>query len=174
MNENLLAAIIVSVLVLGAAVIVISSNEAQRRHKASSASTLYATKKDAMPLVAPTISIQGNPTEVVRSGDEVSVIVARKETAPSVLSTSDILRLVAEGMVVEEALGETVSAGIMRFTDREMRVLLTPAIRALVVTRLAELRASETFGPIQETQDPTLCRTCVYRAMCPIGRVKAG
>ena len=167
---------VVGGLLICALIAALSVNEARRRLALPTlAATLYdGAAKDAAPLIAHSIMVEGRPTAVERTADgAVTVLCARSGLAPPVASSADVMRLGIEMLVAEEALGVTVMAGLLRFQDRSLTIPHTPLLRALVSARLGELRAADGDGPRLTRQDPTVCRACAYRAMCAIGRINA-
>ncbi|MBA3824111.1 MAG: hypothetical protein H0X24_09470, partial [Ktedonobacterales bacterium] len=161
--------------VVALALLVLSLNEGQRRQRIVAPQTILydATTADG-PLVAHAHRMQGRPARVERAADGViTVSVDRVGTPAAVATPVEVLWLTAEALVAEEALGVTVSNGTLRHADRDLTVPITPALRALTLHALSELRASEAQGPRISRQDPQTCRGCGYRAMCAIGRINA-
>ena len=176
MSVDCLAGLVILGLMLAALLGILSTNEAQRRMRTTAAATtLYdGLAPDASPLVAHGLRMEGHPTRVARATDgTVTIELAQATSAPTVATTPDVLRLTAEALVAEEALDITITLGTLRFTDRSLVVPITPALRALVLQRLGELRAAEAHGPHLTRQERSVCRACAYRAMCAIGRVNA-
>jgi CRISPR-associated exonuclease Cas4 len=176
MNNDLLVTLIVGACLLAIAIMLISSNEALRRQatSASSSTILYERVPDqAHPLVAHAYGLEGQPTLIIREGEQVSVILDRAGDAPPRPLPGDVIQVAAECIVAEEALGETVQHGVLRFANGDIGIPLTSALRSLVLRRLEEMRACEGQGPQIAQQDPAICQECGYRAMCPIGRMAA-
>ncbi len=156
--------------------LILSLNESWRRHAAlPTAKILYdGLAAGAVPLVAHTHGLHARPTLVERLDDGLArVVMACQGTPPAVPSAAQALWLTACAIAAEEALAITISVGILRYAERDIAMPITPALRALLLRRLAELRQAQEGGPHLTRQDPTVCRACVYHAMCPIGRVNA-
>ena len=176
MSVDCLAGLVILGILLAALLIILSANEVQRRMRVTlTATMLYdGLAPDASPLVAHMLRMEGRPALVTRALDgSVTVELIQAASGPTVAATPDVLRLTAEALVAEEALGITITHGALRFTDRTLTMPITPALRALVMQRLAELRAAEAHGPHLTRQEGSVCRACAYRAMCAIGRVNA-
>lgn len=175
MNLDCLAGLVILGLLVATLLIVLSANETRRVQGANAGIILYDGQlPDAAPLVAHALHLAAQPTLVSRAADgSVTVIVAIQAPTPTVVRTPMVVRLVAEALVAEEALGVRVTRGIVQFRDRMVVVPITPALRALVLHQLALLRAAEDHGPRLNRQEASVCRTCAYRAMCAIGRANA-
>jgi hypothetical protein len=160
---------------VAAALVVLSLNEGQRRGQDDPPPTvLYDAETADGPLIAHAHRMQGYPMRVERGErGTISVVVPRVGPAAAVATPAEVMRLAAEALVAEEALGVTVARGILRHVERDLAVPITPALRALALHALGELRASEGQGPRLTGQDPATCRACGYRAMCAIGRINA-
>jgi len=175
MMGDLVGVAVVLGALLAAALVVLSLNEGQRRGQdAIPAAVLYDAETADGPLIAHAHRMQAHPMRVER-GEQgtISVIVSRVGLPAAVATPVEVLRLAAEALVTEEALGVTVALGILRHAERDLAVPITPALRALALHALGELRASEGQGPRLTGQDPAICRACGYRAMCAIGRINA-
>ncbi len=174
MGDLVGVAVVVGAL-LAAALAVLSTNESRRRERAAApAAILYDAATADGPLVAHAHRMQGRPLVVERMADgTITVTVARLGPPAAVATPSEVMRLAAEALVAEEALGVTVARGILRHAERDLAVPITPALRALALHGLGELRASEAQGPRLTRQDPATCRACGYRAMCAVGRINA-
>ncbi|HKD74825.1 MAG TPA: hypothetical protein VKB76_04995 [Ktedonobacterales bacterium] len=176
MTVDVLALIIAAAFVVAGLIVALTTNDARRKADVAqpAATTLYdGTAAGAPPLVAHTIMLQGQPDNVTRTADGVVVTLLRKGLAPPVATPADVVQIAAEMIVVEESLGVKVSRGELRYQDRSLRIPFVPALRALALQRLADLRACDGRGPNLTRQDPIVCRACAYRAMCAIGRVNA-
>jgi hypothetical protein len=176
MNGDLVGIAVVVGALMAAALVVLSTNEIRRRAGASStASVLYDAATADGPLIAHAHRMQAQPTAVERAADgTISVTAARVGPYAAVATPTEVMRLTADALVAEEALGVVVARGILRHPERDLSVTITPSLRALALHALAELRASEAQGPQMTRQDPATCRACAYRAMCAIGRINAG
>ena len=177
MTMDGIALIIVGVLLAAGLIAILTTNEARRlapRTKPAATLLYDGAAAGAVPLVAHSLLLQGNPQAILREADgSIIVVLARTGTAPPVAKPSDAIQLAGEMLVAEEALGVTVTGGLLRYQDRALGIPLTPALRALALQRLAELRACDEQGPQLTRQDPVVCRACAYRAMCAIGRINA-
>lgn len=176
MSGELLAALVAAIIIIAALGFALTANAARDATKPElPARTIYdGTLASATPLVAHTLGLEGQPTAVTREADgTIAVIIARAGTAPPTPSTAEVIRLAAETLVAEEALGVRVQSGILRYSDRQISVAMAPALRELALRRLGEIRASDERGPRLERQNPNICRACAYRSMCAIGRINA-
>lgn len=174
MSADLIGALAALAVALAALLIALSLNDARREQAAPPPTILYDGRDAAGPLVALGLGLTGRPDQVAQAHDgAVAVILRRAGRAPAVASAADSLQCAAECLAVEEALGVRSARGILRYDDRDLAVISTPALRDLVLRRLGEVRASEARGPVVARQEPAVCRACAYRAMCAIGRANA-
>ena len=163
---------VVVVVLVVAALAILSTNEGWQRQHAELPPTVLYDGAAGGPLVAHAHRLSGHPALVERTANgSISVIVERSGPFAAVATPREVLRLAAEALVAEEALGVTVARGILRHPERDLALPITPALRALALRQLADLRASEGQGPRLTHQDATICHACAYRAMCAIGRL---
>jgi hypothetical protein len=172
----MLPILIVLVLLVTGCALILSLNESWRRHAAQPAAKIIydGRKPGATPLVAHAHGLSARPTLVEQLDDgTMQIIMACQGAPPPVASAAQALWLTASAVAAEEALAIAIGAGILRYPERDILVAITPALRAMLARRIEELRQAEDGGPHLARQDPTVCRACVYHAMCPIGRVNA-
>ncbi len=175
MTGAMVATIVTGALVVATLLIALTVNDARRLSQPPPPEVvLFDGTVAGPPLVAHALALSGRPAAVVRAAAGAVVgPPARAGPAPPGVSPPPALALAADMLVVAEALDVTPARGEIRYRDRALALPLTPALRALALRRLAEVRASDELGPQIARQDPTVCRACAYRAMCAIGRVNA-
>lgn len=175
MNGNLLASSIAIAIIITAAVLLMTHHELQlRRTMPVEKDILYDGElSTAQPLLSHVHGIQAQPTAVEKLATETQVVYRRGERSPAIPSKADVLLLSSTAVTAEEALGIKIDAGILRYSDRELRVPITPALRAIVLRHATNIRADDLSGPRLTRQDPTECRVCIHRSMCAIGKINA-
>jgi CRISPR/Cas system-associated exonuclease Cas4 (RecB family) len=172
MSDNLISTLIVIALISALILFTLSFNESKRiPPPPPSREILYdSSKKDSKLLVADTYQLEARPMLVIREGEETRIVLSYDKESPPATSPTDIMRIAAESIVVAEALHVSPTIGIIQYTDRELRVPITPALHELAIKRLIELRASETKIPILKQQDPQICQVCFFHSICSVGR----
>ena len=168
MNIDLLGAIIALAFVAITLLIALTSND--RRPEAPATTKVHHDHARG-PLVAHALALTAQPDQVVTLADGTVAIIAHLTgLAPAMVPRAAALTQAATALVVEEALGVAPTRAIWRYQDRDLDLLLTPALRDLARRRIAVIRANEDHGPTLTRQDVALCRACAYRSLCPIGR----
>lgn len=176
MTVDIITILIAGALIVAGSVAILTTNEARRLRVTTTPPTqLYdGAAADAPALVAPSLMLEGHPDAVTREADGAIVVTLTcAGTAPPVAAPPALIRLAGEMLAAEEALGVTVTRGLLRYQDRALVIPLSPALRTLAQQCLMELRACEGAGPHMTRQEPATCRACAYRAMCAIGRINA-
>lgn len=119
------------------------------------------------PLFSQRYRLTGKPDYVLKlSGRYVPVEVkpARRAAQPY---ASDLMQLAAYCLLVEETTGQSPPYGLLRYRDTSFRMDYTPAVRAELLSTIAEMRAAlEEESCARSHNDPRRCYGCGFVAMC--------
>jgi CRISPR/Cas system-associated exonuclease Cas4 (RecB family) len=73
------------------------------------------------------------------------------------------------GLLVEDALGKPVSDGVLRYSDLEVRIDVTPERRQWIAGILAEICGARSNGSLAHNHNsPARCRHCSLRGSCHV------
>ncbi|MFL6230947.1 MAG: CRISPR-associated protein Cas4 [Pyrinomonadaceae bacterium] len=120
-------------------------------------------------LVSRRFGLTGRPDYLVRSSEGVVPVEAKSARRPAngVPYDSHLMQLAAYCLLVEDALGETVPYGVMRYADGEARVEYTPELRETLLELIEEMREARDAEEVHRSHDePRRCASCGYRDVC--------
>jgi len=130
-------------------------------------------RKQERPLVSERLALVGRPDYLIESEDHVVPVEVKSATCPAGGRPYDshVAQLAAYCLLVEDVLGATVTYGIVKYRDREVRVEYTPELResalALIDEMKAEMAAAAAGEEVHRShEDPRRCAGCSLRDVC--------
>lgn len=120
------------------------------------------------PLYSRRHNLSGRPDYLVRTRGGVVPVEAKSAARPPAGPyDSHVFQLAAYCLLVEDALGESVPYGLVRYRDGESRVEYTPALREELLALLEEMRAAREADEVHRSHDePRRCARCAVREHC--------
>jgi len=117
--------------------------------------------------------LAGRPDVLLRAADGTLLPVELKHRPAPAAGPfpSHLVQLGAYCLLVEEATGRSPPFGVLRYTDREVRVAWDPGLRARVIGTLDHVR--ETYDGRAEPT-PGKCRGCVWSDRCDASLATGG
>jgi CRISPR-associated exonuclease Cas4 len=120
-------------------------------------------------LVSRRYGLTGRPDYLVRTDEGVVPVEAKSTRRPAngLPYDSHLMQLAAYCLLVEDALGESVPYGVMRYSDGEVRVEYTPELRETLLELIDEIREARDAEEVHRSHDePRRCASCGYRDVC--------
>jgi CRISPR-associated exonuclease Cas4 len=119
-------------------------------------------------LVAHRYRLCGRPDYIIRTKTgAIPVEVKSRHCGAHGPYPSEKAQLYAYCLLVEEALGLTVTEGVLEYPNRKYRVPFGPQERGEIITLLDEMHAALHHQRIPRSHnEPRRCRACGVRASC--------
>lgn len=120
-------------------------------------------------LVSRRYGLTGRPDYLVRTNEGIVPVEAKSTRRPAMGQPYDshLMQLAAYCLLVEDALGESVPYGVMRYADGEVRVEYTPELRETLLELIEEIREARDAEDVHRSHDePRRCASCGYRDVC--------
>lgn len=126
-----------------------------------------AWERVAQPLFSRRYALTGKPDYIVENaGNKIPVEVKPNRVAPAPYH-SDVLQLVAYGLLLEETFGAPPAYGLLKYRDVVFEIDLTKDLRAELLATLNALRRDATARDVARSHtEPQRCRGCGFRATC--------
>lgn len=126
-------------------------------------------------LISDQVPLLGKPTYVMKLPDGRMVPVEVKHTTQNALkpASQHILQIAAYCLILEDYSELPPTHGIVRYTDREFTIDYTPSLRKKVLRLLEEMAlCNEKQPPPLQKQKASVCKTCIFKPICPVGQAK--
>jgi CRISPR-associated protein Cas4 len=126
-------------------------------------------ERQEKPLLSHRHGLVGRPDYLVRTDAGIVPVEAKSATCPpnGVPYESHLMQLVSYCLLVEDALGEPVPYGVIRYSDRQLRVDYTDELRETLLALLAEMREARLAEDVHRSHDERArCAACSYRSIC--------
>ena len=126
-------------------------------------------ERQEKPLLSHRYGLVGRPDYLVQTDEGVVPVEAKSTTCPAsgVPYESHLMQLACYCLLVEEATGEGVPYGVIRYRDRQLRVDYTDELRESLLELLAEMREARQAEDVHRSHDETArCAACSYREIC--------
>ena len=126
-------------------------------------------ERQEKPLLSHRHGLTGRPDYLVRTDEGIVPVEAKSTNCPAngVPYESHLMQLASYCLLVEEATGERVPFGVVRYRDRQLRVDYTDELRENLLELLAEIRAARAADEVHRSHDEAArCAPCRYREMC--------
>ena len=150
----------------------------QRRSGLPRARVVATDTGAGRPLTEPLFSRQyglaGRPDYVIEERGRIIPVEVKPSRRSPQPQPSDVLQLLAYCLLVEETW-QRPPYGLLRYATGTFRIDYTPAARALLLDRIAEVRTARTGrdpaarsaqGLPRSHDDPARCAACGFRAQC--------
>lgn len=123
------------------------------------------------PLYARRYRLAGKPDYLVQ--DETGVIIPIEVKPNRVASEprlSDLMQLMAYGLLVEEHLGARPAYGLLKYREIVFKIDFTEELRAELIELLQEMRQARRAQNVPRSHaDARRCQVCGYRENCGEG-----
>ncbi len=114
-----------------------------------------------------TYRLTGRPDYIVEINGELVPVEVKSGRMPRGPLFSHILQTAAYCLLLEEEEGRT-TYGILRYRDVEHEIEYSKDLKALLISKLEEMRTSRTSGTLHRNHNrPGKCRSCSRRSLCP-------
>ncbi|MDT7602026.1 MAG: CRISPR-associated exonuclease Cas4 [Acidobacteriota bacterium] len=120
-------------------------------------------------LVSRRYGLTGRPDYLVRTREGIVPVEAKSTRRPAsgLPYDSHLMQLAAYCLLVEDALGERVPYGVMRYSDGEVRVEYTPELRETLLELIEEIKEARDAQEVHRSHDERQrCARCGYRDVC--------
>lgn len=119
------------------------------------------------PLISRRYALVGTPDYLLESRSGVIPIEVKPGRTADEPYASDLMQLAAYCLLVEETTGRAPPYGLLRYATHTFRLEYTPAIRAELLTILADMDADRLAADVPRSHDqPARCRGCGFYAQC--------
>lgn len=120
------------------------------------------------PLFSRRYQLTGKPDYIV--GDEAGAMIPIEVKPNRNLSQprhSDMMQLMAYGILVEEKFGARPDYGLLKYREQVFQIEFTVELRAEFFEILQEMRIARGAANVPRSHDdPTICKYCGYRDEC--------
>ena len=126
-------------------------------------------ERQEQPLLSRRLNLVGRPDYLVETDEGVVPVEAKSARCPAggVPHASHVMQLAAYCLLVEDTLGARVPYGVVRYSDREVRVDFTPEVRERLLALLEEMRAARAAEEVHRShEEPLRCARCSFRDNC--------
>ncbi|HJR09536.1 MAG TPA: CRISPR-associated protein Cas4 [Pyrinomonadaceae bacterium] len=126
-------------------------------------------ERQEKPLLSHRHGLIGRPDYLVRTDEGIVPVEAKSTTCPAngMPYESHLMQLASYCLLVEEALGERVPFGVIRYRDRQLRVDYTDELRETLLELLAEMREARGADEVHRSHEEAgRCAACSYRDIC--------
>jgi CRISPR-associated exonuclease Cas4 len=126
-------------------------------------------ERQEKPLLSHRHGLTGRPDYLVRTDEGIVPVEAKSTTCPAngVPYESHLMQLASYCLLVEDAIGEAVPFGVIRYRDRQLRVDYTDELRETLLELLAEMREARRAPDVHRSHDERArCAACSYREIC--------
>lgn len=126
-----------------------------------------AWQRNKRSLFSSTHRITGKPDYLIRTHDGIVPVEVKSSAAPARPREGHVLQLAAYCLLIEEALGERVSHGIIQYADQQLAIDYTPALKDELLRVMGEMRSALQVGDAHRDHgDANRCISCGVRAVC--------
>jgi CRISPR-associated exonuclease Cas4 len=125
--------------------------------------------KQEKPLLSRQYGLVGRPDYLIRTGEGIVPVEAKSATSPAGGRAFDshVMQLAAYCLLVQEAVGEHVPYGVIRYRDAQVRVPFTPELRTELIALLEEMREARSASQVHRSHtDARRCTNCSFRELC--------
>ncbi|HLL71585.1 MAG TPA: CRISPR-associated protein Cas4 [Pyrinomonadaceae bacterium] len=126
-------------------------------------------ERQEKPLLSHRHGLVGRPDYLLQTDEGIIPVEAKSTTCPAngVPYKSHLIQLASYCLLVEEATGERVPFGVVRYRDRQLRVDYTDELRENLLGLLAEIREARRAEDVHRSHDEGgRCAACSYREIC--------
>ena len=126
-----------------------------------------AWRKLTQPLFSRALALTGKPDYIVELDGETIPIEVKPNRVASTPYESDVMQLMAYGLLIEEAYGTLPSYGLLKYRSEIFRVEFTDELQERLLTTLDEMRADANANDVARSHNEfARCRVCGYRDEC--------
>ena len=120
------------------------------------------------PLYDANLNLTGKPDYLVQQSDgQIIPVEVKTGRTPASPYDSHIFQLASYCLLVERTLGKRPSHGILHYPGRTFAIDYTPALEAILLDHMAEMRTQERRGTADRSHEqPARCARCGYRSNC--------
>ncbi|HEY0375546.1 MAG TPA: CRISPR-associated protein Cas4 [Pyrinomonadaceae bacterium] len=125
--------------------------------------------KQERPLVSRRYGLTGRPDYLVRTKEGIIPVEVKSTRSPAMGRPYDshVMQLAAYCLLAEDALGESVPHGVIRYADGEVSVDYTPELRDELLALLEEMWGAREAGDVHRSHDEARrCKGCSMREHC--------
>lgn len=124
-------------------------------------------RRPPAPFFSRTYQLVGRPDYVVETRAGLIPVEVKSANAPPHPHASHVLQLAAYCLLIEDTQAYSPDYGLIRYTDRVVRVDYTPELRQQVVALLASMRSQRAVRDVPRShEDAGRCAACGYTAVC--------
>lgn len=126
-----------------------------------------AWERAPRPLFSRRLGLAGKPDYLVQIGDQVIPVEVKPGRTAREPRLSDVLQLMAYGLLVAEDTGRAPSHGLLKYRDALYRIEFTPELQQHLDDTLAAMRLDLLAPEVDRSHaDTWRCRACGYRDSC--------
>ena len=112
--------------------------------------------------------ISGRPDYVVKIGDEVIPVEAKKGRTPQGPLFSHIIQVATYCLLLEETTGTAPPYGLIKYPDHEFQIDYNEDVKKMLLDKVREMRGALVSGDVHRNHNrPGKCRSCSRRSVCP-------
>ena len=112
--------------------------------------------------------ISGRPDYVVKLGDQVVPVEAKRGRTPQGPLFSHIVQVASYCLLLEDSTGNPPPYGLIRYPNHEFQIDYNEDMRNVVLQKVREIReALESHEVHRNHNRPGKCRSCSRRGVCP-------
>jgi CRISPR-associated exonuclease Cas4 len=170
---GLFAALFLIALVAALALIVLSRAQRAKTGLPAGARVVYADtgawKRIERPLFSRRYGLAGKPDYIVEDDGAIIPVEVKPNRVAPAPRESDVMQLMAYGLLIEETLGQGRDApyGLLKYRDAVFQIEFSDDLRARLLDQMDAMRRAGMAREIaRDHAEPRRCRACGYRAEC--------
>ena len=127
----------------------------------------YIDVDDSKVFKSDTHGISGRPDYVIKMGDQVIPVEAKKGRTPQGPLFSHIMQVAAYCLLLEDTTGKAPPYGLIRYPDHEFQIDYNEDMKKMLLDKVREMRDALVSDDVHRNHNrPGKCRSCSRRSVC--------
>jgi CRISPR-associated exonuclease Cas4 len=128
----------------------------------------YIDVDDSKVFKSDSHGISGRPDYVVKIGDQLVPVEAKKGRTPQGPLFSHIVQVAAYCLLLEDSTGTAPPYGLRRYPEHEFQIDYNEDMKKMILDKVREMRTALVSDDVHRNHNrPGKCRSCSRRDVCP-------
>jgi CRISPR-associated exonuclease Cas4 len=128
----------------------------------------YIDVDDSKVFKSDSHGISGRPDYVVKIGDQLVPVEAKKGRTPQGPLFSHIVQVAAYCLLLEDSTGTAPPYGLIRYPEHEFQIDYNEDMKKMILDKVREMRTALVSDDVHRNHNrPGKCRSCSRRDVCP-------
>ena len=128
----------------------------------------YIDMDDSKVFISDEHGISGRPDYIIKLGDHLIPVEAKKGRTPQGPLFSHIIQVAAYCLLIEEATGTRPPYGVVKYPEQEHEIEYNDDMKKVLLEKVQEIRRAQDEGEAHRNHKrPGKCRSCSRRTVCP-------